>query len=396
MSLMELLFKRSQFDPGVNSFLGKVLIKNPEYLNTFKLVCKEWNSFIKEQILSTVHGRKYLTSQISRSLRSDPLQILAVKINVDLQERVNDNISLDCDDDLAIIDVSDLDSGAVVVIDLNLLEQKLISLGGFDFNNGESVIYAVGPQYFCTAFSHDNRITLWDKRTLLRHQSGIFSVDCKYIRCIKIFQDFILIVGRSTVYVLYQKDLLIESVNTIDIPAEFGSTRSVVYDGNNSILTAHDRFIQLWTMNPVLTERRLNTGLVVEMALRGDILLTVGSCQNLGLQFWSVHTGQKLKIFFPEQSFYSIKLANDQLLLRGSSSTTVFANFAENEISERERSNCEDDDPYYISDISETKAFFLDVSRQTLLIKHYWQVMSDISHISKSELLPLPLPYENV
>lgn len=395
MSLLSLLFKRSRSDPGVSSFLGQVFLYTPQYINSYKLVCKEWNNFIRYQLLSSGNRKRYLASQLSKNLRSDPIQILAVKLNVDLQERINDNISMDCDDELAVIDVSDLDAGAVVVIDLNILEQKFISLGGFDFNNGETVKYAVGPQYFCTAFSHDNRITLWDKEKLLRHESHIFSGDCKYIRCIKIFKDLLFIVGRNTVYILRQQDLFIESIDSVDIPECFGSTRSVVFDGRSSFLTAHDRFVQIWTMNPTMSERKLNTGLVVEMVLRDDILLTVGSCQSLGLQFWSVATGEKLKTFYPEQSFYSIKLARDQLLLRGNSAVTVFVNFVEKEISEPERSNCEEDDPYYLPDVSPTKAFFLDVSRETLLVKHYWQFLTDISLISKSELLPLPLPYDN-
>ena len=131
------------------------------------------------------------------------------------------------------------------------------------------------------------------------------------------------------------------------------------------------------------------------MVVQNDILLTVGSCQNLGLQFWSILTARILRIFYPDQSFYSIKLAQDQILLRGNSTSTVFVNFVKIEISDKGRLNPEDDDPYYLTDISRSKALFLDISRQTLLVKHYWQVLTDISSISKSDLLPLPLPYEN-
>ena len=102
-----------------------------------------------------------------------------------------------------------------------------------------------------------------------------------------------------------------------------------------------------------------------------------------------------LRIFYPDQSFYSIKLAHDQILLRGNSTSTVFVNFVKIEISDNGRLNPEDDDPYYLTDISRSKALFLDISRQTLLVKHYWQVLTDICSISKSDLLPLPLPYEN-
>ena len=394
MSLFQLLIKRSQYDLGVSSFIERVFLYHPEYLKTYRLVCKEWNSFII-QIFCSENGKKSLASQISSRLRSDPLQILAVKLNVELQDRINDNPFFECDDDLALIDVSDLDAGAVLVVDLNILEQKCIFLGGFDFNAGETVKYAIGRQYFCTAFSHDNKITLWDKLTFLKHETGIFSVDCKYIRCIKIFQDLVFIVGRSHVYIIGQKDLSIVSVDTLDIPDWFGSTRTVVYDGKSSIYTAHDRFVQIWNKSSMMPERKIDTGLVVEMVVQNDILLTVGSCQNLGLQFWNVVTAQKLRTFYPEQSFYSIKLGHDQILLKGNSASTVFVDFAKREISDIGRSDSEDDDPYYFPDISRTKALFLDVSRQTLLIKHYWQVLTDISYTSKSDLLPLPLPYDD-
>ena len=268
----------------------------------------------------------------------------------------------------------------------------MISLGGFDFNNGETIKYAIGGRNFCTAFSHDNKVTLWDKHGLLSHKTVVFSSDCKYIRTIKMFQDLVLIVGRRTVYVLHIGDL---SVDPLDIPDCFGSTRSVVCDGETAILTAHDRFVQVWSIKPTLLGRKINTGLVVEMALHDDILFTVGSCQSLGLQVWRLSTSEKLKIFYPDQSFYDIKLAHSKILLRGNSVTTVFVDFLKTEISPTERPESEEDDPYYLSDISATKAFFLDVSRQTLLIKHYWQILTDIALVSKSELLPLPLPYDN-
>ena len=220
-------------------------------------------------------------------------------------------------------------------------------------------------------------------------------MNCKYIRYIKIFQDLAFIVGRSHVYIISQKDLSIVSVDTLDIPDWFGSTRTVVYDGKSSIFTAHDRFVQIWNKSSMMPERKIDTGLVVEMVVQNDILLTVGSCQNLGLQFWNVVTAQKLRTFYPEQSFYSIKLGHDQILLKGNSATTVFVDFAKREISDIGRSDNEDDDPYYFPDISRTKALYLDVSRQTLLIKHYWQVLTDISYTSKSDLLPLPLPYDD-
>ena len=148
-------------------------------------------------------------------------------------------------------------------------------------------------------------------------------------------------------------------------------------------------------LSPILLGRRVETGLVVEMALHGDVLLTVGSCQSLGLHLWSLSTAEKLKTFYPDQSFYDIKLAHNRILLRGNSVTTVFVDFLKTEISPKERAESEEDDPYYLSDISGTKAFFLDVSRQSLLIKHYWQIITDIALVSKSELLPLPLPYDN-
>merc|ERR550519_2389807 len=103
------------------------------------------------------------------------------------------------------------------------------------------------------------------------------------------FQDLVLIVGRRTLYVLHIPDL---SVDTLDIPESFGSTRSVVCDGETTILTAHDRFVQVWSLNPALLGRKINTGLVVEMALRHDILFTVGSCQSLGLQLWRLSTSE--------------------------------------------------------------------------------------------------------
>ena len=46
MSLFQLLIKRSQFDLGVSSFIERVFLFHPEYLKTYRLVCKEWNSFI--------------------------------------------------------------------------------------------------------------------------------------------------------------------------------------------------------------------------------------------------------------------------------------------------------------------------------------------------------------
>ena len=393
ISIMTLLLERSCCDPGVDSFLQRVFLFTPQYLKSYRLVCKEWNKFIS-QILSR---KNCFAAQLSKNLQRPPLQILAVKLNVNFQERINDNLFMQCDNDLAIIDVSDLDSGAVLVIDLNLLEQKLISLGGFDFNNGEAVKFAIGARYFCTAFSHDNKVTLWDKHDLCSHKTVIFSSDCKYIRTIKMVQDLVFIVGRRTVYVLHTLDLsvLLESVHTLDTPDWFGSTRSVVSDGQTTILTAHDRFVQVWSMNPISLERKVNTGLVVEMALHKDILLTVGSCQSLGLQMWRLSTSEKLKTFYPDQSFYDIKLAHNKILLRGNSVTSVFVDFLKTEILPNERAESEEDDPYYVSDISGTKAFFLDVSRQSLLIKHYWQIITDIARVSKSELLPLPLPYDN-
>ena len=391
-SVLTLLLERSCCDPGVNSFLERVFLFAPQYLQTYRLVCREWNSFIKDQILNRKNN---FACQLSRNLQRPPLQILAVKLAVNFQERINDNLFMTCDNDLAIIDVSDLDSGAVLVIDLNLLEQRLISLGGFDFNNGETVKYAIGGRHFCTGFSHDNKITLWDKDGLVSHKTVIFSYDCKYIRTIKMSQDLVLIVGRRTVYVLHISDLSLESVLTLDIPESFGSTRSVVCGGETTVLTAHDRFVQVWTIKPTLLGRKLDTGLVVEMARHQDILFTVGSCQSLGLQVWRLSTSEKLKIFYPDQSFYDIKLAHNKILLRGNSVTTVFVDFLNMEISPTERPESEEDDPYYLSDISETKALFLDVSRQTLLIKHYWQILTDIALVSKSELLPLPLPYPN-
>ena len=130
------------------------------------------------------------------------------------------------------------------------------------------------------------------------------------------------------------------------------------------------------------------------MILQNDILFTVGSNQSLGLQWWRVSTSEKLKTFLPDQSFYDIKLAHDRILVRGTSVRTLFVDFLKREVWEKERPESEDDDPYYLSDISKTKTLFLDVSRQTLLIKHYWQVIYDIVQMSKSELLPLPPPYD--
>ena len=114
MSVLNLLFKRSQFDLGVSSFLMKVFLLYPEYLTTYRLVCRDWNHFIK-QIFGSESAKKCLEYKISRRLRSDPLQILAVKLSVELQERINDNLGFECDDDLAVVDVSDLDAGAILV-----------------------------------------------------------------------------------------------------------------------------------------------------------------------------------------------------------------------------------------------------------------------------------------
>ena len=138
-------------------------------------------------------------------------------------------------------------------------------------------------------------------------------------------------------------------------------------------VSAHDHCVLCWdqetdSSNPVNV---MNTGLVVEMVKRDNILITVGSLQNLGVTFWDLTSKSKIKTFLKDLVFYHVKLKGNHLLVKGNCKLRGIVKFDNVEFDYFDlEGNPEAEHEYY--DITEDKVFRLDIPQGSLVVRDYW------------------------
>lgn len=378
MSIFNSLFSRSKFDLGIVSFLRDMFLKYPQYLKMHRCVCREWNHFIVTNIWSDCRIYKDLKTLLNQNLVSLPVEERHLHVDISIVKGVHNTINLVCDNDVALIDVSNIDAAELLLIQFHgsNTETKLMKLGGFDFSRGEQLLYDVGPKCFCTVFSHRSEVVLWDKIGKIRDRLCVDN-NLQYTRTIKIFQHLIFLLSKNKIFILKidESSFSLSHAWKISCNENLGTVRSVACDMFQRLLfvTAHDRCVLCWdqetdSSNPVNV---MHTGLVVEMVKRDNILITVGSLQNLGVTFWDLTSKAKIKTFLRDFVFYHVKLKGNHLLVKGNCKLRGIVMFDNVEFDyfglegdpEAEHEYC---------DITEDKVFRLDIPQGSLVVRDYW------------------------
>ena len=126
------------------------------------------------------------------------------------------------------------------------------------------------------------------------------------------------IFGSRAVILVYRLGRGMELRYTVQLEQELGAVRAVTWeDGGEVLLTGHNRQVVVWAMDTGRQERRIHTGLVVELVVIKGILITAGSVQSLGVRMWDVASGTLLAVHGSSSYFDSLLLAGDHLLSWG-------------------------------------------------------------------------------
>ena len=231
MSIFNDLFGRAAHDLGVATFLKEVFIHIPSCLKTNQLVCKEWNEFIQNNIWGDQKTRNYFQTHVleKRQKCGQFNETVVENVGIGIVKGVNDCVQLKCDDDLAIIDVSNIDAAELLLVDLHSHQRNVLKLGGFDVTKGEQLLYDIGHDFFVTSFSHRNKLLLWTKDGKLSGESEVTSDELTYMRTVRVFRDQIFVLSRSKIFVLQKNvDFQITPFASLSCLESLGTVRSVV------------------------------------------------------------------------------------------------------------------------------------------------------------------------
>jgi len=266
-----------------------------------------------------------------------------------------------------------LDAANLLVINLHNFDKKFINLGGFDTTKGERLISDLGNTFFCTAFSHRNKIDLWNKAGSLE-KDFIVDEHLNYMRKINIFGNHIYVISKFKIFIFKNLDFDIVRIAVLDLQNELGTTRTVFSEGNNNGLmffTAHDHCVKTWNLeeDDQKAIKTLRTGLVVDMVVVGNILITVGSLNSVGVTFWDLEEGVRLQNLMPKGFFYEVKLRNNHMILKGNLVIRSLIDMSQPSLEYNDASSTIDHEHV---DISPTKAVLLDFDSGTLIFRDYW------------------------
>ena len=388
MSIFNDPFVRSAHDPGVASFLKEVFIRIPLSLKTNQLVCKEWRDFIQNNLWDDQNTRNYFqTHVLEKRQRCGQFNETTVDLSVNIVNPVP--VQVKCDDDLVLIDVSNIDAAELLLVNLHSHHRNVLKLGGFDLTKGEQLLYEIGHDFFVTAFSHRNKLLMWNKDGKLAGESEVTSDHLAYMRTVRVFKKQIFVLSRSKIYVLHKNaDFEIVPFASVTCPESLGTVRSVVdYKKESQFLSAHDREVLVWDLDQDSAGplRSIETDLVVDIARKDGVLSTVGSLQVPGVHLWNIDTGARIKLVNCNQEtqtylsrgiFFMLKLKGNHILVQGNylygmQSKNHFLHGVLN-IKDYNLTLCKDDHGFEHCDISQSKSFFMDTERCVLIVNDYW------------------------
>ena len=384
MSIFNELFERASHDLGIEIFLRDVFILIPTRLKLNQSVCREWYDFIRSRIWEDPTSRNYLKIYfLETRLRSGQFKETIINLNANIVKGVNDCVHIKCDDELALIDVSNIDAAELLLVDIHSQNKNLLKLGGFDLTQGEQLLYDIGHDFFVTSFSHRNKMLFWSKDGKLLTESNVTADNLTYMRTIKVFRNQIFVLSRSNIYVLLKNDdIQVTSFASVSCPESLGTVRSVVnYSTESQFLSGHDREVLVWDLNQhhCHPARSILTDLAVDIARKDNILITVGSLHVPGVNFWHIDTGTKIKTVtlnntiernnwnWTDGIFFNVKLKGNHIFFQGNYKLHGVMNFKDYSLI-----FCQDDHDVEHNDISESKAFFLDTENCNLIINDYW------------------------
>ena len=390
MSIFNDLFVRAAHDPGVATFLKEVFIRIPLSLKTNQLVCREWRDFIQNNLWDDQNTRNYFqTHVLEKRQRCGQFKETTIDLNVNIVKGINDCVQVKCDDDLALIDVSNIDAAELLLVDLHSHNRNVLKLGGFDLTKGEQLLYDIGQDFFVTAFSHRNKLLFWSKDGKLAGESEVTSDHLTYMRTVRVFREQIFVLSRSNIYVLHKNaDCQITHFASVTCPESLGTVRSVVdYKSETQFLSGLDREVLVWDLDQDCSSaiRSIETDLVVDIARKDNVLITVGSLQVPGMHLWNIETGARIKLVNCNQEthtylsrgiFFKLKLKGNHILVQGNylygmQSKNHYLHGVLN-IKDYNLTLCKDDHGVEHCDISQSKSFFMDTEKCILIVNDYW------------------------
>ena len=393
MSIFNDLFGRATHDLGVANFLKEVFIHIPSCLKTNQLVCKEWNEFIQNNIWGDQKTRNYFqTHVLEKRQKSGQLKETVIEnVGIGIVKGVNDSVQLKCDDDLALIDVSNIDAAELLLVDLHSHQRNVLKLGGFDVTKGEQLLYDIGHDFFVTAFSHRNNLLVWTKDGKLSGENEVTPDELTYMRTVRVFRDQIFVLSRSNIFVLHKNDdFKITPFASLSCLETLGTVRSVVsYKTESQFLTGHDREVLVWDLDqdPSSPLRSIQTDLAVDIARRDNVLITVGSLHVPGVHLWNIETGERIttvkcdeetRAYWSKGIFFKLRLKGNHILVQGN---YLYGIYAKNHhfhgvlnVNDYSLTLCMAlwDCGIEHCDISMSKAFFLDTEKCELIVNDYW------------------------
>ena len=130
------LFERSTRDQGIEDFLVNVFLNSPGELKRYKLVCKQWKQFIDDNLWRNCRIRNNFRDILRNNLLSTPTYQYELKLDLNIVKGINDCFDLKCNDNIVLLDVSNIDSAELFLVNLHKHTKKLLKLGGFDETRG--------------------------------------------------------------------------------------------------------------------------------------------------------------------------------------------------------------------------------------------------------------------
>ena len=380
MNLLNHLLERSNHDLGIVTFMRNVFLINYRELKNYQLVCRTWRLFISDHVWRHSATRQYLRRRLKENILNSSYHLREVKLDLNVCEGRNDCFSLKSSDDVVLLDVSDIDSAELCLVNLHNLSKKLIKLGGFDVTGGEQLISEIGGSCFYTAFSHRHNLLIWDHDGILKNEFSIQNEGSDIrIRSMKSYKRnkllFILCLER-VILLKHDEDDQLSVMRMLNFNLNEGTVRAVIQRhgwSDDNILSAHDHVVNVWDVSqqtsPLAT---LTTGFVKDMIVKNDVLVTVGSLQKLGLHFWDVKTGSLLKTLFSNFIFFEILEWQDHVLVKGNNTLKGLIDFDKQKIISDFHSRDQYLRPHENMVITTTKEISFDISSDCLIVKDFF------------------------
>ena len=320
--LFRLLLDRSQADPGAELFLRNVFLYLglAGQLKNCRTVCKEWNNFIQAKIWGVKSVKQCLEARLNYNWRNGNARRRRISWEVGGRVKLSDLI---CDDRSALVSGKrGMEACLLYLVDLDT-DSRTTLLDIPLANNGDSELkISLGPAMLVAALSYENWLWVWSRsgRQIARLP---ISEETHYIRLVKVLQSQVFVVdtggatNRICVFRLESASNRFAKVREVRVPPELGTTRAVASTGGWPVYSGHDREVVVWQEDSAALASRLNTGLVVDMALHNGLLLTVGSSQRPGLSVWCPTSGTRLLYVLPVAALDRLAVAGNQVLVAG-------------------------------------------------------------------------------